>query len=379
MAGRLLAAGADPNIALPSGETPLMTAARAGNADLVRALINHRADVNAFEQSQQQTVLMWAIVGRHPGIVRLLIDAGADIRARSAPRPRWINTEFGGFNGRTAREIEKGGFTPLLFACQQGDLESLTLLVNAGASVNDAAADGTTALVVAAHSGHGQIGAFLLERGADPNAADAGYTALHAAILRGDSTLVAALLAKGADPNVPLRQATPIRRNSADYSLENDVVEATPFWLAARYVEAGIMRLLVARGAETRFVMRDGTTPAMAAIQARRRVEPGVAVDPLRNEQLALDAVSVALDAGGNVNAVNKAGNTALHVAAQRRLDRIVQFLVERGAAVDVKNEKGQTPLAVAAAAPRPGAARAPGTKEGNSTADLLKKLGATE
>ena len=64
--------------------------------------------------------------------------------------------------------------------------------------MNDADASGASALVVAAHSGHGSFAQMLLERGADPNAAGAGYAALHAAVLRGDVGLVKALLAKGA-------------------------------------------------------------------------------------------------------------------------------------------------------------------------------------
>ena len=60
LAGHLIDAGADPNAALPGGETPLMTAARTGKAEAVKALLAHGAKVDAREQTRGQTALMWA-------------------------------------------------------------------------------------------------------------------------------------------------------------------------------------------------------------------------------------------------------------------------------------------------------------------------------
>ena len=168
---RLLKAGAKPNVTLPSGETALMVAARTGQLESVQALLGRGADVNASEPSRGQTALMWAAAQRHADVVRLLIDAGADLRARSAVRPR-LGFVAGNRNGtghsaaeqkRLSVEFEDGGFTPLLFAAQQGDVESATLLLAAGADVNDTAPAGTSPLVIAPHSNQTTV-ALLLRR-----------------------------------------------------------------------------------------------------------------------------------------------------------------------------------------------------------------------
>ena len=366
MVATLLAAGADPNAALPSGETVLMTASRTGSTEAVRLLVSHGADVNAREHTRGQTALMWAVAQPHPDVVEALVALGADVHARSAPQPRRIHTRTAGFNPSGVIDTVLGSNTPILFAARQGNVDVARHLVAAGADVNDTAATGTSALVVAAHSGHTGLALFLLEQGADPDAAEAGYSALHAATLRGDETLAAALLMRGADPNAPVVRGSQGRRNSPDYVLDHDVVGATAFWLAAHFAEPGIMRVLTDGGADPQVVMEDGTTPLMAAVAARRRREPGLAPNPAEDERLVLEAARAAVDAGGDVNAADAAGNTALHTAARRRLDTVVQFLADSGADLHAVNDQGQTPLDVAAG-------RGGGD---DSTVDLLRRLG---
>ena len=364
----LLTAGADASHTLPSGETVLMTAARTGSAEAVGLLVAHGAIVNTQEQSRGQTALMWAVAQQHPDVVATLVELGADVHARSNPLPRRIHTRTAGFNPVGVLDIVQGGYTPMLFAARQGNLDAATYLVAGGGDVNDTAPSGTSALVVAAHGGHTALAIYLLEQGADPNAAEAGYTALHAATLRGDDTLATALLAAGADPNAVVARGSPGRRNSPDYVLEHDVIGATAFWLAAQFSEPGLMRLLADRGADQRVVMPGGTTSLMAATGARRRTEPGLTPNRVENERRLLEAVRVAVDVGLDVNAVDDAGDTALHTAASRRLDTVVQFLADSGANLNAYNEEGQTPLTVAAGR---------GAPEDNSTVELLRRLGA--
>jgi len=400
MVERLLAAGADARAALLNGETVLMTCARAGNARAVKAVLGRGADVNAVEREHRQTALMWAAAQRHPDVVRMLIDAGADIRARSLT---YAQTVVGEQTQRTGREqlnytVQRGGATALLFAARVGDVESARLLLNAGADAHDAQPDGVSALVLATHSGHGGVTALLLEHGADPNAFASGYSALHAAILRSDLPAVKALLAHGADPNARIAKGTPLRRDTTDWNLPATLVGSTPYLLAARFLEPEIMPVLVAAGADPALTMADGATALMLAAgmgsrtSASRRGIDTIDFGKVEPEGRVRDGVAEALRLGGDPNSANQAGDTALHVAAARGYDTVIQWLVDHGARVDVKNRRGITPLAAAisgstSGTPRataPAGADSPGFERPVEVAHpsavaLLKTLGASQ
>jgi ankyrin repeat protein len=391
MVDRLLAAGANPNAKLLNGETVLMTCSRTGEAQTVKMLLAHGADVNAKESAHEQTALMWAAAEGHAEGVGLLLEAGADVRARSLVYP---STVVGEQTQRAGREklnytVLRGGYTPLLFAARIGDAESARLLLAAGANVNDSLPDNMSALVLAAHSGHGNVGALLLEKDANPNAADIGYTALHAAILRSDLYLVKSLLAHSANPNLRMTKGTPLRRASTDFNLPATLIGATPYLLAAKFLEPEIMQILVDGGADPKITMPNGATPLMlAAGMGSFRSRRGNSVIEPENRVLA--TVAAAINLGASVNEVNLAGDTALHAAASKGYDTVVQFLADHGAQVNVKNKRGQTPLAAALTSGRGrggavsvadvdvnGAPIPEGTHQ--STAALLRKLGATD
>ncbi|MDO8794625.1 MAG: ankyrin repeat domain-containing protein [Vicinamibacterales bacterium] len=352
MVTRLLAAGANPN--RPVAVPPLLTCARSGNVRAVSALLAARADVNARERSRSQTALMWAVSRNHAPVTQLLITRGADIHARSAVRRLLVNrANPNDVYTAVVGEVSVGGSTPLHVAARQGSVESAHLLLDAGAAVDDLAPDGTSALVLAAHSDEAAMATLLLERGANPNIVSAGYTALHAAVLRGNLGLVRTLLAKGASVNSRVRHGTTTTRGTRDYYLPETLAGATPFWLAARFLEVPIMRELLAAGADPALGLPDGTTPLMAAAGApaqQRLFDRRERVTLLRepDEPLAVDAVLVALAAGGRVEAANQAGDTALHAAAAQNYPAVVDLLVSKGARPDAGNAKGQTPLDVA-------------------------------
>jgi uncharacterized protein len=400
MVERLLAAGANANAVLRNGETVLMSCARAGDANAVKALLAHHADVNGREGDHQQTALMWAASQRHPQVVRLLIDAGADINARSVVYPQ---TVVGEQTQRAGREelnytVLRGGATPLLFTARVGDAESARLLLDAGADANDAQPDGVSALVLAAHSGNGNVAALLLEYGADANAFGSGYSALHAAILRSDLNLVKALLAYGADPNARITKGTPMRRDTTDWNLPATLIGSTPYLLAARFLEPEIMPVLAAGGADPRQTMPNGANGLLLAAglgsskTASRRGIETIDFGKVEPENRVRETVETAYRLHDDVNATGQNGDTALHVAASLGYDTVVQFLAGHGATLSVKNGRGITPLVAAIFGSTNGRGRNAAPAGADSlgfeppielahptTVALLKKLGATE
>ena len=359
----LLRAGADPNAAIWSGETVLMTCARSGSVEAVAALLAAGAGVNATEPEAGQTALMWAVSERHAAVAHALVAHGADVTARSTR-----------------------GFTPLLFAAREGDLDSARLLVQAGARPDEVALDGASALVVATVRGHVALAMWLLEQGADPNAAGAGYTALHwasglweteltgpagivtdrddewralAGVPTGKLDLVRALIAHGADPNARVDK-TP---RSIGYGDGRDADGATPFYLAAMAADLDIMRLLVSTGADPALASTRHMTPLMVAAGVGRRLS--LAEGSVTAER-ALAATELVWELGGaDINAVNDAGDTALHGAASAGSAALVRFLVDNGAVVNVANKRGQTPVMGAAGTDAEALLRDLATREG--------------
>ncbi len=388
MVEKLLGAGANANARLLNGETVLMNCARTGNAASVKALVAAEADINAKESEHDQTALMWAAAQKHPEVVQVLLQAGADIRARSRTYAQTVTSESTQRAGREELNytLLRGGSTPLLFGASSGDAESVRLLLAAGADVNSTLPNGMTALVLAAYSGYGSAAKVLLDGGADPNAGTAGYTALHAAVLRNDLGLVNELLVHGANPNAQITKGTPIRRNSQDFNLPATLIGATPYWLAAKFVEADLMRALVARGADPQMSIKDGTTPLMAAAglkEGNGSDRRGVSLldgGKLPDDSHVVEAMTVALLQNGDINAVNRNGDTALHAAALMGYDRVVKLLADKGAQLNVKNNRGLTPLAALTGRPQTGAASANRAEALHpSTVELLRKLGAVE
>ena len=354
MVRRLLRAGANPNAALLLGETPLMVASRTGSEDVAAQLLEAGAKVNAHA-ARGQTALMWAAAQRHPAVVKVLLANGADINARS---DAWSQVEAVSPHGHLDynRAIPYGRDTALMFAARSGDLESARLLVGAGANVNDTDAWGVSATALAACGGFTELVEYLLEKGANPNAAGAGFAPLHAAIMRRDERMVAALLGRGADPQQRLTDWTPTRRQSRDYNFEPELVGATPYWLAARFTQPAVMRLLAARGADPKFVHKshrivdgrggkayDDRYESITTLMAAAGMGGGIAwftPDRAEREAQMIEGVKIALDAGVDVNAENTDGRRALDQARAQKFEKLAAFLEERGAKPGVKEEK---------------------------------------
>jgi ankyrin repeat protein len=339
----LLKAGADPNTALPGGETVLMTAARTGKADAVKVLLTHGANVNFAESRRGQTALMWAAAEGNTATVEELVERGADIHART-----------------------KGGLTPLLFAVREGRVDVVRAFLKIGADVNETwkagrgtGVAGISPMVLAVANAHYELAGMLLDAGADPNAAAQGWTALHQITWvrkpgKGDNDpapegsgnlssldLVRKLVAKGANVNARMTKSGNVGRTNMN------MLGATPFLMAARTADAPLMRLLAELGADPLLPNADNSTPIMAAA-GLGTYSPGE--DP-GTETEVLEAVKVALELGGDVNAVDNNGETVIHSAAYKEVPSVAQFLIDKGAKIEVwnkKNKTGWTPLRIA-------------------------------
>ena len=364
----LLEAGANPNATQLTGETVLMTCARTGSLTAVRLLLGNGADPTGRDTRWEQTALMWALASGHSQVARTLIEHDANINARSS-----------------------GGFTPLLFATQQNDLDSVRLLLAKGADLNYATEEHGNALTVASASGHEALGLFLLEQGAEPDRPEAhGVTALHYTMAQGLSLinslnydpayrvvppsmhdLAKALLAKGANPNA--RIMTRLRLGPDDPSTGMGMEGATPFFLAALGGDAEMLRVLAEYGADPNLTAKGDTTSLMAAAGASRGVTQGTIKQRLGRPE---EAVKVVMELGADIYATRENGQTVLHAAAFAGEDEIIQYLVDHGAEVETEDNIGQTPWSMAAGiSPALGSRGSYGSHQ--STMDLLLRLGA--
>jgi ankyrin repeat protein len=383
MIEKLLKAGEDANaVVSETGDTVLMLAARTGKPEAVATLLNHGADVNK-RNATGQTALMWAAAERNAAAVQVLIEHKADlsVKTHAAPPPKPLDTIF-------SAPFPVGGMTALLFAARQSDLKSATILIAAGADVNETAQDGTSPILVAVLNGHYALANFLLQKGADPNAVDGkGRAALYAAVdMRNlewstrpappekdtmtELDLIKALLAHGANPNARLTKKIPLRGQPSFDGRWANMIGATPFWRAAQSDDVTVMRLLVEKGADPLLSTTDHTTPLMVAAGV------GWSDGQSHGSQSdAPEALRLCLEWGGDVNAANDVGYTALHGAAFRGANDVVKLLVEKGARMDVKNQEGRLPVNMAEGMHiGPG-----GWVEHEDTAALLRKLMAVQ
>lgn len=399
MIDALIRAGASPNAANPGGETALMTAARTGRVDAVSLLLDRGAAVNAAESVRGQTALMWAVLENHPAVVSLLLARGADVNAQtkiSVPdgtsgKPEARSGDIGahgpGIYRSRAVPSPSGAMTPLLFAAREGNLALARVLLDARADIERPSANGTTPLVVAITNNHIELALYLIDRGANVNTADPFHqlTPLFAAVERRNPDftrdtappvedrrdpmdLITVLLARGANPNS--RTNTTVFRGFYQVSANWANFDGqTPFLRAALSGDVTLMRLLLEHGADPSITTYDRATPLMAVAG----INWVVAQTFSRSDAEYLEAAKLCLARGNDVNAVNSQGFTAMHGAANRGFDAMIELLAAHGARLDVKDKQGRTPMTFAEGVFL--AVQPPVNKP--TTIALLKKLGS--
>jgi ankyrin repeat protein len=342
----LLAQGADANTTLRGGETVLMTAARTGKPGPVQALLKRGADANARER-RGQTALMWAAADGHAEVVELLIKAGADIHAT----------------------LPDSGFTPFFFAARNGRTEVVRALLKAGIDANETMeprrpggknpSKGTSALILAIENGYYELSLMLLDAGADVNDQRSGFTPLHVMTWvrkppKGEDRgmppppelgtlsspqFIRELVKRGADVNARLA-------NGSGGLGKFNTKGATPFLMASATADIPYMKLLLELGADPSIGNVDNCTPLIATCGIH--VGSDAANEVAGEEPEVLEAAKLLLKLGADVNAVDANGETAMHGAALKNLPKVVQFLADNGAKVEVWNKKdkfGSTPL----------------------------------
>ncbi len=392
----LLDAGANPNARNPEGETALMVVARNGAVDTAEVLLDAGADINATEAWGGQSALMWASARSQADMVRFLAGRGADLDARGVIR-QWDRKTI---TEPRPKDMNKGGFTPLLYAAREGCIECARHLLAAGADPDLADPERVTPLNMALLNLNYDFAAFMIEAGADLDKWDLfGRSPLYMAAdtntlpVMGNGAMVVIpsedehtafdiarmLLEAGADPNIRLKRRPPYRNVPQDRGGDTILAQgATPLLRAARAGDAPLVELLLEHGALVDLPSKEGVTPFMAAAgveyglrvtRGRNRTMDGV----LATMQLLLDA-GADIDArmvmeprGGGVREIPRQGDnsyqtrgrqvpspaavphrTALHGAAMKGFNPIVEFLVANGASLEARDANDRTPLDLA-------------------------------
>lgn len=241
-----------------------------------------------------------------------------------------------------------GALTPLVYAVRSGDLESVKVLLNAGADVNQTTGYGWSPLLVATQNRYYKLGAFLLDHGADVNLVNkGGWTPLYLAtdnrniesgdypVRKGDMDhldFIKLLLDKGADVNARIKDSTETRTVFTNQWLDEN--GATAFLRASQSGDIVLMKLLLAHGADPKIA----TVLNVTALQVAAGIGWVDGITYQWSQHDTDEAVRLLLDLGLDPNVQSDTGRTALHGAAHKGSTAVVQMLVDHGAKLDVRD-----------------------------------------
>jgi uncharacterized protein len=382
----LLVHGADANAKEPNqNQTAVMWAAAQQHPKVLQILIEAGADLKAHTKAGFTALHFAARVGDMES-TRTLLDAGVDVNIKSQP-----DRENGRGQGPGAAETGTGTGTGRGAAAPGRAGSGRGAIVGGGAGARAGTNfPGSTALLVATVRGKVPLALFLLDHGADPNVVEAGFTPLHWAAATWENglanpvygfvdpiggipdreaklQLVQALLAHGANPNLQMT-ARPPGYGGTGTGGYNDAPGATAFILAANAADVEMMRLLLKAGADPHVVTKTNSNALLAATALNRGI--GEIID---DEDRALEAVKFLLELGVDPKAVTTYDENALFGPAYRGWNKMIELLIEKGAEVNMVNKAGVTPwLAASGFGDRLG-----GVLFNKAGADILLKHGA--
>ena len=310
-------------------------------------LLDAGAEVNTKETWGGTTALMWAVSEHHADAVQRLIEHGADLDARSRIYPV---ADGRGSEGPEPEDpaadavpvgYSNGGFTALLFAAREGDLESARLLLAAGADMNRLASDGKDPLGLAIYNGNYELASLLLDTGSTVDHPDAeGFTPLFWAVDRRNMEfnpgfpwtvtadplpLIRKLLDAGADANRFVDKTPRSRRN---FGGSPRILFATALMRAAYSADLELVQLLLDYGADPSTMSSANETPLLAA--TGYGWIDGYSQGKSFTERL--DVIKLFVGLGADVNWADDAGITSLMAAANNGDLDIIQYLVDEGA-----------------------------------------------
>ncbi len=353
----LLAGGAKPNVTDIDGASPLTLACERGSAEIVADLLKAGADAKVTRLDGIAALALCAGTSA-PATLKALIAKGADVNAAdptgqtalmwAAAKGRTENIAVLIAQGANVNAVSQHGFTPLFFALRSKVPSASLALLDAGANSKSVLPDDGTSVVAAALANDNVPFAMtVVSRGTDLTQRDnQGRQLLHVAAASGKAKLVKMVLSKDVNPNAlsepaPAAPPTPppvqvaggakLARADGTRPPPPPAVATPPLVFAAEAGSAPAMKALVDAGAKVSIKAQDGTTVALAAAGSGN-----------------LEAVKYALQLDPDLTAIGPEGKSIMHYAiANKNPDLaipVLQYLADKGAKMDVKNEKGDTP-----------------------------------